>query len=110
MFAVTAMGILAYREAGCVTVEIPQIIDHANEDAAMAALRRHLDMCEEPAMVVRLDDPVVTTSALRVLHDAHAHGRERGVSVCAVVDPLAEKVFAIAGMTHLLARGPGGDG
>jgi hypothetical protein len=105
--AVTALGILAYGEPGRVTVEIPDIVDHANEADVAGVLRHHLELCAEPVLVVRLDDPVVTTSALRVVHTAYLFGRSRGIAVRAVVDPLAVKVFSIAGLDYLLdSRAP----
>lgn len=96
------MELLAYRERSAVVVEVPGVIDLDDREAVLAALCAELDRCVDPIVVVRLLEPLITTAGLHVLADAQQYARSLGIELQVDVDQVAEHIFRIAGLDHLL--------
>jgi hypothetical protein len=93
-------------EADRTTVDIHGIVDLPDRRAATATLRRLLAERPGSALVLRLHDPVVTSSALHVLRETREAADGRGIALSVVVDPLAVRMFRITGLDFLLGPGP----
>jgi hypothetical protein len=96
------MDMVSYRERGRVTVEIEGIVDGTDRSALLETLRLHLISCQEPELLVRLVDQVVTSAALHVLDDLYREALVRDVCLRVRVHPHAVKIFHATGLEYLL--------
>jgi anti-anti-sigma regulatory factor len=96
------VDVLNRREPGAVVIDIPGVLDTDDRAPALDALCAALDQCQEPLLVVRLSDSIVTSTALHVLSDAHGHAATLGITLRVEAKPPSVHVFRIVGLTHLL--------
>jgi hypothetical protein len=96
------VDVMTRREPGAVVIDIPGVLDTEDREPALDALCAALEQCQEPLLVVRLSDSIVTSTALHVLSDAYGHAATLGITLRVAAQPSSVHVFRIVGLTHLL--------
>jgi len=90
-------------EAPGSTLIVPEVIDIANQDAAVACVRRAVAACPTRVLRVVLLEPVVTATAIAVLLQASREAIDRGVTLrVSASGLLARKVFRLTGTDNTL--------
>jgi len=90
-------------EAPGSTLIVPEVIDIANQEAAVACVRRAVAACPTRVLRVVLLEPVVTATAIAVLLRARRDAVDRGVTLrVSASGLLARKVFRLTGTDRAL--------
>ncbi|MFH8409126.1 STAS domain-containing protein [Streptomyces sp. NPDC018019] len=93
------MNLPNYHIADRLVIEVPEIIDIANNHQMAAGLQGLLRAPAADGVVIDLRAPIITVAGLQTLLRCQRTARERGVTLSVATDrPMVRKAFRLTGV------------